>query len=239
MILHSLERLLRGIGLTKYESKALAHLSLQRRALRASEISKLTKIPRTKVYSVLGSLEDAGLVKVHPGRPRKFSAPPLEELPVLLYDNVIEDAISKISILEKVFLLQLDEGLWAISDVTLPLNGRPFIEKMSHIILKDSNDFLMMVIPNEDLEILPSSIKAQDVSLIVGNPHIYEELVNRGIVTENVRVSKTSLFAVITERYGLLADGELKEGIFSTKHEIVKALTLLVRALYLVSIPLK
>lgn len=238
-ILHSLERLLRNIGLTRYESKALAYLSLQRRALKASEISEPTKIPRTKVYQVLQSLEDIGLVRTYPGRPRMFLAPSPEELPALLYGIVINDAIRKVSILNKVFLLQLDEGLWALSDVVLPLNGKVTIEKMSRNILNDYNSFLMMVLSAGNLKILPNRIKARDISLIVDDPWIYEELASRGIITKNVRVRKSGLFALITERYGLLADDKLEEGIFSTKPQITKALTVLVRALYLTSAPLK
>ncbi|MDK2383577.1 MAG: helix-turn-helix domain-containing protein, partial [Candidatus Korarchaeota archaeon] len=80
----SLERLLRELGLSSYESKALAYLVVSREQIKASDLSKATGIPRTKVYAVLESLEDLGLVKVTPTRPLKASSPPLELLPTLL-----------------------------------------------------------------------------------------------------------------------------------------------------------
>jgi len=65
------ERALREIGLTEYES--LAYLALVKSGeLTAGKISESTSIPYSKVYSVLDSLERKGWVEVKGGRPRLY-----------------------------------------------------------------------------------------------------------------------------------------------------------------------
>lgn len=65
------ERSLREIGLTEYESHA--YLSLVKSGeLTASKVSEDTSIPYSKVYSVLDSLERKGWVKIKGGRPRLY-----------------------------------------------------------------------------------------------------------------------------------------------------------------------
>ncbi len=65
------ERALRGIGLTEYES--MAYLSLVKAGeLTASDVSSQTTIPYSKVYTVLETLEKKGWVEVKGGRPRLY-----------------------------------------------------------------------------------------------------------------------------------------------------------------------
>ena len=65
------EKALRDIGLTEYESQA--YLSLLTSGEETAEnISQLSNIPYTKVYSVLESLEARGWVEHGSGRPRKY-----------------------------------------------------------------------------------------------------------------------------------------------------------------------
>jgi sugar-specific transcriptional regulator TrmB len=74
------ERSLREIGLTEYES--LAYLALVKSGeLTASKVSKLASIPYSKVYGVLDSLERKGWVEIKGGRPRHYyPRPPVEAL---------------------------------------------------------------------------------------------------------------------------------------------------------------
>jgi len=74
------ERALREIGLTEYES--LAYLALvESGELTASRVSEITSIPYSKVYSVLESLDRKGWVEIKGGRPRLYyPRPPVEAL---------------------------------------------------------------------------------------------------------------------------------------------------------------
>jgi len=65
------EKALREIGLTEYES--LAYLALVKFGeLTAREVSESNSIPYSKVYSVLDSLERKGWVEIKGGRPRHY-----------------------------------------------------------------------------------------------------------------------------------------------------------------------
>ena len=65
------EKALRDVGLTEYES--LAYLALLHSGeMTAEMVSEASNIPYTKVYSVLESLDDQGWIVVEGGRPRKY-----------------------------------------------------------------------------------------------------------------------------------------------------------------------
>ncbi|MDW7732904.1 MAG: helix-turn-helix domain-containing protein [Methanolobus sp.] len=67
------EQLLRNVGFNKYE--AVAYLNLLREGFTdASLLSKRSKIPMGKVYSVLDDLENMGFVEVQHSRPKKYRA---------------------------------------------------------------------------------------------------------------------------------------------------------------------
>jgi len=65
------ERALKDVGLTEYESQAYLSL-VSSGELTAREVSSSTSIPYSKVYSVLDSLEIKGWVEIKGGRPRKY-----------------------------------------------------------------------------------------------------------------------------------------------------------------------
>lgn len=65
------------IGLDKYE--AIVYSALLKRVIASpAEISKETKIPLTRAYSLLDALSEKGLANVVPGRPVRFQAAPLD-----------------------------------------------------------------------------------------------------------------------------------------------------------------
>lgn len=65
--------MLRNVGFNKYE--AVAYLNLLREGFTdASILSKRSKIPMGKIYSVLDDLENMGFVEVQHSRPKKYRA---------------------------------------------------------------------------------------------------------------------------------------------------------------------
>jgi len=65
------EKALRDVGLTEYES--LAYLALLHSGeMTAEMVSEASNIPYTKVYSVLECLDERGWIDVEGGRPRKY-----------------------------------------------------------------------------------------------------------------------------------------------------------------------
>lgn len=64
---------LNKIGLTKYESLAFYYLNSMIEA-KAPEISEKSKIPRTKIYTVLKSLEKKGFIEINKGHPNIYKS---------------------------------------------------------------------------------------------------------------------------------------------------------------------
>ncbi len=62
---------LKKIGLQEYEAKVY-YLLIKMGGLNATDISKLSKVPRTKIYSVLENLEKRGFCIRIPGKIRKY-----------------------------------------------------------------------------------------------------------------------------------------------------------------------
>jgi sugar-specific transcriptional regulator TrmB len=73
-------QVLREIGLSAYEIDAYVAL-LKSGQMTAMEISRKTKVPYSKIYEVLNSLEDKGWIKSIEARPTQYyPIPPLEAL---------------------------------------------------------------------------------------------------------------------------------------------------------------
>lgn len=70
--------LLQQLGLKEYEAKAFVALSRLPHAT-AKEISKISEVPRTRVYDAIRVLETKGLVEIQHSNPQKFRAVPIEE----------------------------------------------------------------------------------------------------------------------------------------------------------------
>lgn len=64
---------LKELGLTEYESKAYLILSIYG-SLSANMVSQKGKIPQSKIYEVLRSLEEKSLANIWPSTPKKYKA---------------------------------------------------------------------------------------------------------------------------------------------------------------------
>ncbi|MDW0283229.1 MAG: helix-turn-helix domain-containing protein, partial [Nitrososphaeraceae archaeon] len=60
-----------SLGLTSYETKVYLSL-LETGSMTASDISKKSGVPYSKIYEVLNSLEDKGWLEIDSSRPQKF-----------------------------------------------------------------------------------------------------------------------------------------------------------------------
>uniref|UniRef100_A0A7C4B9B6 TrmB family transcriptional regulator n=1 Tax=Thermofilum pendens TaxID=2269 RepID=A0A7C4B9B6_THEPE len=74
---NKLQELLRKLGLTSYEAKAYVAL-VSSGSLTATELASKGEIPQPRVYDVVRSLMEKGLIAVSEGRPKKFTALPPE-----------------------------------------------------------------------------------------------------------------------------------------------------------------
>lgn len=81
-----IKRILVQYGLTPNQSKVYLHLTRTSEKT-ASELSKLSSIPRTETYHLLNSLEEKGIVYSIFGKPCKFNAVPINDAVNILINN--------------------------------------------------------------------------------------------------------------------------------------------------------
>src|SRR3974377_606973 len=74
-----LSKLLAHLGFTEYEAKAFLAL-LQESPLTGYAIARISGVPRSKIYEVLGGLVDRGDVLVSNGEPIQYAPKPPDEL---------------------------------------------------------------------------------------------------------------------------------------------------------------
>ena len=92
------------LGLTKNEGKAY-NILLERGKLSAGEISKFGAVPYSRVYEILASLEQKGLVKIIPEKTKKFvPLNPIELMEIIKKREKNLDKIkNKIKDMEKLY----------------------------------------------------------------------------------------------------------------------------------------
>ncbi|WP_430515206.1 HTH-type sugar sensing transcriptional regulator TrmBL1 [Pyrococcus woesei] len=154
---------LQKFGLTKYES--LAYLTLLKLGpSKATDVTKESGIPHTRIYDVLSSLARKGFVDIVHGTPRLYA--PVN--PEIVLEKIREDLISDIERLKKAFqeLYREVHGeelpeIWAVHGF------ENTIDRAQHIIRSAKHDILINT-PYEFLEYLRGVLeKRNDVLIIV------------------------------------------------------------------------
>jgi len=143
---------LQRIGLTEYEAKA--YLTLLRDHLNsASKLSEKSGVPRTKIYSVLESLERKGWIRIYSGIPLLFRAvEPREVFKKVKKDyeeflgsiqTTLKEEVREMK--EKFMILKFDVGLESLKEEmrkakTIWINNATtdFLKKVSDTFSKDA-----------------------------------------------------------------------------------------------------
>jgi sugar-specific transcriptional regulator TrmB len=171
---------LREFGLTEYESKIYLKLS-SRSAVSASELSRVSGVPYTKVYSVLSSLSRKGLVEIMRGKPSVYKTVDPEKALRALKDGKIakvskayEEAVYSLRKIRSSKLKTDDQehgASWNIIGKRNVINK--LLEEMS-----GANRIVKIVFP--DLDVLGKPI----LNKIIANEH---KLPLRLLVSQNDR----------------------------------------------------
>ena len=148
------DRSLRDIGLTEYES--LAYLALVKSGeLTAGKISELTSIPYSKVYSVLDSLDRKGWIEVKGGRPRLYyPKSPVEALMAeqLKQENKFEQI--KELLIEELLPLYEQRGVKEKPEIWIIRGSENIASNIREIIAKVKRE-LMVALPEVPEELPP------------------------------------------------------------------------------------
>ncbi len=111
---------LKRFGLTEYESNAYAILVVKG-LMAPREISDVTDIPYTRLYSVLKDLEKKGWVESQPGRPIVYKA----VRPKFAARNAIQEILRELQQAEEIITQNLDD----IYSKTLPVSRQVWVVK--------------------------------------------------------------------------------------------------------------
>ncbi len=140
-----IEEILKNFGLTDYEAKAYYALLLTGHS-KAREISRISKVPQSKIYEVLERLLDKNLVEVYAVRPKEFKA----VSPALALRKLVEEEERKIreakekieSLLTSLNSLntQVFEGIWASKEK----GWKTFMDKVCEMFGRSENYIFVM-----------------------------------------------------------------------------------------------
>ncbi|EEB74826.1 HTH-type sugar sensing transcriptional regulator TrmBL1 [Thermococcus sp. AM4] len=154
---------LQRLGLTKYESVAYITL-LKLGPSKATDITKESGIPHTRVYDVLSSLHRKGFVDVMQGTPRLYK--PVN--PEVILEKIKEEIVKDIEALKEAFLELYREvhgeelpEIWTIQGFDNT------IERAEYVIRSAKHEVLINT-PLEFLELLKNEIKGRkDVVFVI------------------------------------------------------------------------
>lgn len=155
MKLQDLIYALNKLGLSEYESKVYITL-VQLGVCGIKEIAAHSKVPRTKIYPVLKSLEKRGLVTIIPGKPRKAKAltpsnslfEQIKELEENL--NIMKNAVIE---LQKIYESLSKKDKFEEQKYWIIKGNDEIIKRINEIIISAS-EYVYFVLNNDGLDII-------------------------------------------------------------------------------------
>ncbi len=198
-----IEKALIKAGLSEYQTKALISL-IQCGEAKASEIAKLSNIPRAKIYTVLDQLVDLGLADKKPGRPIVYKAKKPNEILDRLRENLEFELKKKLEIVEK----KREEMLRELSKLYCPKSepkelvrvvrvGEPS-EKKTKLLIREANNEINVIskvfeyYPKIKEEIMNAEKRGVKIRVLLLGKHILDER-GRAVQEEIVKSIKEDL----------------------------------------------
>ncbi len=157
---------LKEMGLTEYEVQAYVVL-VEGGQMAASDISSKSGVPFSRVYDVLGRLEEKGFIQIIRGRPTLYVAKAPTEivrLVKLAWEEKIERA-SK-SVVDELQPRYERETPATSRDVWL-LHGRPNILAKALEMLEGAREEILLSIPTLDMSAYAGDEEVEDLTAIV------------------------------------------------------------------------
>ncbi|ACS33100.1 HTH-type sugar sensing transcriptional regulator TrmBL1 [Thermococcus gammatolerans] len=154
---------LQRLGLTKYESVAYITL-LKLGPSKATDITKESGIPHTRVYDVLSSLHRKGFVDVMQGTPRLYK--PVN--PEVILEKIKEEIIRDIDSLKGAFLELYREVHGEELPEIWTIQGFDNTVERAEYVIRSAKHEVLINTPLEFLELLKNEIKGRkDVIFVI------------------------------------------------------------------------
>lgn len=134
---------LEQLGLTEYESKCFVALTRIAQGT-AKEISRISDIPRSRVYDTVDRLHRRGLVDIQQSEPRVYRAVSKDEAFAKLrqdYNSAIEAADTALDQIEPAET-QEDKGVWAIANAD-------HVSDRVETLIDDAEDSIHFIVADE------------------------------------------------------------------------------------------
>jgi len=198
---------LQKLGLSIYQIKAYKAL-VELKLARAGAISAKSKVPQSKIYGVLDSLAEKGLINIMPSKPKEYTA--IE--PHIVIENLISSKKDAISVLEsekELVLKAMNLGIEPKDEFAIEVFfGRDQHIKIGLDILRSSKKECMMLLRSLrsrgliDILSINKKIKMKVMIQMLNeeNVDIIEKVIKAGIP---IKISNARRFKII------LADNDL------------------------------
>lgn len=176
---------LQRLGLTKYES--LAYITLLKIGpSKATDITKESGIPHTRVYDVLSSLHRKGFVDVMQGSPRLYK--PVN--PEVVLEKIKEDFIEDIENLKKAFLELYREVHGEDLPEVWTIQGFDNTVERAEYVIRTAKHEVLINTPIEFLKLLKNDIKARKDVIFVIITNVGNEIPD-WLKADNVLLART------------------------------------------------
>ncbi len=157
---------LKELGLTEYEVQAYVAL-VDGGQMTASDISSKSGVPFSRVYDVLGRLEEKGFIQIQRGRPTIYVGKSPKEI-VRLVKLALEEKIEKASkvVVDELQSRYEQETTATTRDVWL-LYGRPNILAKALEMLEAAREEILLNLPSLDMSVIAEDEDTEDVTEII------------------------------------------------------------------------
>jgi len=206
MLMESVVEKLKRIGLTEYEAKV--YLALLKDHLNtATKLSEKSGVPRTKIYSVLESLEHKGWIRIYSGIPLMFKAIDPREVFEEIQKNYdeflgsIQATLDKevMEMKEKFVILKFDVGLRSLKDEmrkakTIWINNATtdFLKKVNDTFSEDA-EIRVLLFPGE------RKIDDKDVQFREAGVKIVCMVRNKEVPSMSITLDESRTFTVFED----------------------------------------
>ncbi|MEM2142476.1 MAG: helix-turn-helix domain-containing protein [Candidatus Thorarchaeota archaeon] len=156
----------RELGLTEYEVQAYVTL-VDGGEMSASEVSSVSRVPFSRIYDVLGRLEERGFIQINRGRPTRYIPKAPSEVMKLIslewetrlrsYTRAIVDELQP----------RFERDIQATTRDVWLLHGRSAILAKAFEMLDDARVSVMLSIPSLDTGSLASSDMSDIVNRVL------------------------------------------------------------------------